>query len=93
MLTERQKLTAKALALSDLFLTVAAFLAAYLIKKYILPEPFRGLTTAPNYYTILLMIIIIWYVILIRGSRQFHISARSLGPLFWSPSPSWPRVS
>ncbi len=83
MPTERQKLTAKVLALSDLLLTVAAFIAAYLIKKYILPEPFRGLTTAPNYYTILMMIIIIWYVILSQTLKNFHARSHTLGPLIW----------
>ena len=83
MPTERQKLTAKVLALADLLLTVAAFIAAYMIKKYILPEPFRGLTTAPNYYTILMMIIIVWYVILTQTLKDMHTRSHALGPLVW----------
>lgn len=46
----------------DICLTVSAFIAAYFIKRLLLAESFRGLSVAPNYYIILLMIIIIWYV-------------------------------
>lgn len=45
----------------DICLTVIAFIGAYFIKKHLLPDPFRGLTESPNYYIVLLMIIIIWY--------------------------------
>jgi hypothetical protein len=38
----------------DICLTAVAFIAAYFIKKYLLPLPFRGLTIAPNYYVVLL---------------------------------------
>lgn len=47
--------------LLDLILTSSAFIAAYFIKLLALPETFRGLTTDPNYYVVLLLIIIIWY--------------------------------
>jgi hypothetical protein len=47
----------------DIGLTILAFVAAYLIKKYFLPQPWLGLVTAPNYYIVLLLIIIIWYLI------------------------------
>ena len=47
----------------DLGLTVAAFISAYGIKQYLLPEPWRGLSREPNYYTLLLLCIIIWYVV------------------------------
>lgn len=62
-------------------MTVAAFLVAYLIKKYILPMPFRGLTTVPNYYTILMMIIIIWYILLNRAYREYYTNSHSFGPM------------
>ncbi len=62
MLRERSKLIVQAHKSLDICLTVAAFIAAYFIKKYLLLAPFRGLTQAPNYYIVLLMIIIIWYV-------------------------------
>ena len=46
----------------DICLTAGSFILAYFIKKYLLPESFRGLSVGPNYYIILLMIIIIWYI-------------------------------
>jgi len=61
MLRERTELIAQAHKVLDILLTAASFTGAYFIKRYILPEPFSGLTTAPNYYIVLLMIVIIWY--------------------------------
>jgi len=63
MLRERSKLIMRMHIVLDLFLTASAFVAAYYIKKDILPEPYRGLITSPNYYTVLLLIIIIWYLV------------------------------
>ncbi len=60
---ERKKLIVKAHQFLDICLTVASFIGAYFIKKYLLPQPFRGLTETPNYYIILLMVIIIWFII------------------------------
>ena len=62
MLKEQTKLISQMHKLWDILLTAAAFMAAYFIKKYLLPEQFRGLLTGPNYYLVLLLIIIIWYV-------------------------------
>ncbi len=45
----------------DLSLTIAAFVVAYCIKKYLLPEPLGGLSTEPDYYLVLLLCILIWY--------------------------------
>ncbi len=44
----------------DICLTVTAFVSAYFIKLYILPLSLRGLLTTPNYYTVLLLVIIIF---------------------------------
>jgi exopolysaccharide biosynthesis polyprenyl glycosylphosphotransferase len=63
MLRERNTLIVRTHKALDICLTAAAFIGAYFIKRDFLPEPFRGLIIAPNYYVILLMIIIIWYVI------------------------------
>jgi len=63
MLREKSRLIVKSHKLLDIGLTGAAFIAAYFIKRLYLPEPFRGLTTEPNYYIVLLLIIIIWYLI------------------------------
>jgi len=62
MLREHGNLMVQAHRLLDICLTTAAFIGAYFIKKYLLPAPFRGLSIAPNYYIVLLLIIIIWYV-------------------------------
>ena len=62
MLREQSRLIIKAHKALDICMTAAAFIGAYFIKKDFFPEPFSGLTTAPNYYIVLLMIIIIWYV-------------------------------
>jgi len=47
--------------LLDLILTAASFIAAYFVKKY-MPIHLGGLTTTPNYYEILFLIIIIWHL-------------------------------
>ncbi len=67
----------------DTLLGGASFILAYFIKKYLLPEPFRGLIQEPNYYALLLLIIIIWYICFnavrvykdLRRHRLFSISA------------------
>jgi len=63
MLREKSTLILRAHKLLDIFLTAAAFIGAYFIKRELLPEPFRGLTTAPNYYIVLLVVIIIWFLV------------------------------
>ena len=47
----------------DISLTASAFITAYFIKLHLLPLKFRGLVSDPNYYIVLLLIIIIWYPI------------------------------
>ena len=55
MLREQSHLIVQTHKLLDIFLTVIAFILAYFIKKDFLPEPFRGLITAPSYYIVLLL--------------------------------------
>jgi len=62
MLREKSLFIVRAHKLLDIFLTAAAFIGAYYIKRLALPEPFRGLTIVPNYYVVLLMVVIIWYL-------------------------------
>jgi len=62
MLRERAKLLTRLHKALDIGLTVAAFAGAYFIKKYLLPAPFAGLSMAPNYHVVLLIIIIAWYL-------------------------------
>jgi len=65
MLRKRTKLIVQAHKVWDICLTAAAFIAAYFIKRLALPAPFRGLTITPNYYVVLLLIIIIWYLVFV----------------------------
>ena len=60
--------------LLDVIVTALVFIFAYHLKKYYLPEPIRGLADEPNYYIILLMAIIIWYISfrLFRNYESFH---------------------
>ena len=47
--------------LVDILLTISAFISSYFLKKYYLPDTLRGLSQDPNYYSILMMVIILWY--------------------------------
>jgi len=47
---------------ADVVLTGATFVGAYLIKRYLLPEPWGGLTDIPNYTGILLLVVVLWYM-------------------------------
>ena len=62
-LIENSRLIARLHKALDVCLTALSFIAAYFIKKDFLPSPYRGLITDPNYYVVLLMIVIIWYVV------------------------------
>ena len=62
MLRERSTLIINLHRFLDICLTVAAFVSAYFIKLYLLPRSMRGLTTEPDYYEVLLLIIIVWYL-------------------------------
>lgn len=46
----------------DLMITGFSFIAAYFIKRHALPGKYAELSNDPNYYIILLMIIIVWYI-------------------------------
>ena len=84
MLREQARLLTKAHRLADLGLTAAAFVGAYGLKKYALPPPYGGLTITPNYYLILLMILVIWYVSL--NYFRVYVSSRNLryATVFWN---------
>jgi FlaA1/EpsC-like NDP-sugar epimerase len=62
MLRERSTLIINLHRFLDIGLTVAAFVSAYFIKLYLLPKSMRGLTTEPDYYVVLFLIIIVWYL-------------------------------
>ncbi len=62
MLKENQPLILEMQKLVDIAITGFSFIAAWYIKWYLLPEGLRRLSTDPNYYIILLLIIISWYI-------------------------------
>ena len=84
MLRERATLIVRAHKAWDISLTAAAFIGAHFIKKYILPDPFRGLTTAPNYYIVLLMIIIIWYATFSIFDLYASYRKQTLDQILWN---------
>jgi len=46
----------------DIGITAFSFIAAYFIKRNMMPESLSNLSKDPNYYIILLLIIIAWYI-------------------------------
>ncbi len=46
----------------DIVITGLSFILAYHIKLFLLPSSLKGLTSDPNYYIVLLLIIITWYI-------------------------------
>ena len=46
----------------DIGITAFSFIAAYFIKLYMMPGSLRALSTDPNYYIVLLLIIIAWHI-------------------------------
>jgi exopolysaccharide biosynthesis polyprenyl glycosylphosphotransferase len=63
MLREHNKLFLTIHKLWDICLTTVAFILAYIIKKDLLPASFQGLSSQPDYYIVLLMSLLIWYVV------------------------------
>lgn len=84
MLREQNKLIVQIHKGLDILLTVVAFVGAYFIKKDLLPEPFRGLITAPNYYVVLLLIIIVWYLVFRLFNLYASYRKQNFGQIFWN---------
>ncbi len=79
MLRENHKIIVRIQRTCDLLITAASFVAAYFIKRHLLPGGMAGLTTGPNYYVVLLAVIIIWYICfnwvgLYRSFREYPLS-------------------
>ncbi|MCD4720401.1 MAG: sugar transferase [Desulfobacula sp.] len=62
MLKEHSSLTLDMQKGIDIGITAFSFIAAYFIKRNLLPGKFSTLSIEPNYYIILLLIIIAWYI-------------------------------
>ena len=84
MLREKSKIVIHVHKFLDIFITALAFIGAYFIKKYILPEPFQGLTETPSYYIVLLMIIIIWYICFDFFGFYTSYRKQTLGKILWN---------
>jgi len=65
--------------LSDTVLTVLVFLVVYAVKKSDMLGMYGGLTSAPNYFSLLLMIIVIWYVTLGFIPVRYRYSPKMAG--------------
>jgi exopolysaccharide biosynthesis polyprenyl glycosylphosphotransferase len=84
MLKENSALVVRGHRILDICLTAAAFIGAYFVKKDFLPFPYRGLITDPNYYVVLLMIVIIWYIVLDLSSLYESYRSRTFSQIFWN---------
>ena len=83
MLKEKSNLILKLHKGLDICITVAAFICAYYIKKDLLFDPFRGLITAPNYYTVLFLTVIIWYIIFGVFDLYSSFRKQSFSQILW----------
>ena len=83
MLKEQNKIIQSTNKLIDLGLTIFAFILSYYIKKYYLPFGFKGLALAPNYYTVLLLIIIIWFAVFQTSGIYSSLRRMSLRMISW----------
>ena len=79
---EQQKLIINVHKALDIGITISAFVAAYFIKRLFLTVPLRGLTIESNYYVVLLMIIIIWYVTFVSFSLYASYRRRAFSEIF-----------
>ncbi len=62
MLREKASLILEMQKVIDIAITGLSFIAAYFIKRNLLPKGLSNLSIDPNYYIVLLLIIIAWYV-------------------------------
>ena len=69
MLREKEKILFLINRLTDLGLTIGAFIIAYYIRVYLSPEYFKVLRYTSDYKIVILMVVIIWYSIF----EKFHI--------------------
>ncbi len=78
--SSRDKLIINLHAAWDVGLTVAAFISAYFIRKYVL---IGYMSIEPNYYIILLLIMVIMYPCFIIFNFYESYLKRSLGKILW----------
>lgn len=68
--------------LTDVLLTLLAFIFAYNIRKYLLVDPFGGLAAESNFINIFMLIAGIWYVTLGFLKDKYNHGAKISGPMF-----------
>ena len=83
MLREQAALLTRLHKLLDIGLTASAFVSAYWIKKYLLPAQWGGLSTGPNYYIVLLLVIIVWYLVFSAAGLYTSYRRRGYGRIFF----------
>ncbi len=69
--------------LLDLLLTSGCFVGAYYTKKYFLPQYIKGLSIYPNYYIVLLLISIIWFISFRLIKLQKNLRLKTYSGLFF----------
>ena len=79
MLREHSSLILDFQKVFDSAITIVSFVAAYFIKKELLPDRLANLSTTPNYYLILALIIISWYLAFKWMDVYMHYRAKP----FW----------
>ena len=84
VLKEHNILIVRFHVLLDSCLTIAAFITAYVIKKQWLPFPYAGLAAAPDYFTVLLLVIIIWYLVFNCCDLYESYQKQSFGQIIWN---------
>lgn len=62
MLREKNQVIVRMHLVLDVAISVAAFIGAYFSKKYLLTGCFGGLSTEPNYYYLLFLVMILWSI-------------------------------
>ncbi|MFH0994378.1 MAG: sugar transferase [Pseudomonadota bacterium] len=67
--------------LVDVLLTLLAFIFAYTIKKYLTVDPTGGLATETNYFLLLMMVTVIWYVTPDFLNDNYNYGAKMSAPM------------
>jgi len=83
MLREQAKVLEIAHKFLDIVLTAVAFVGAYWIKRNLLPAQWGGLSTGPNYYIVLLLVVIVWYLVFSAAGLYASYRRRDYSRIFF----------
>ncbi len=84
VLKEHNILIVRFHVLIEICLTIISFALAYVTKKQWLPFPYAGLAVAPDYFTVLLLIIIIWYLVFNCFGLYESYQKQRFGQIIWN---------